>query len=123
MQDTLYYLLREIKKTKKLTKSDILLKLKEKGINSNCFNKVKDKFIQDILMNKNGTLGANAMVYLYYQREVFMDRLIELGFIQIIEELVKIRKHGNNVALTINVRELNRIRDTMFNIVKMIGVN
>ena len=52
-----------------------------------------------------------------------MDRLIELGFIQIIEELVKIRKHGNNVALTINVRELNRIRDTMFNIVKMIGVN
>lgn len=74
-------------------------------------------------MNQNATLGANAIVYLYYQKDNMLERLKQANFVQIIEELVGLRKHGNNVALNINLNSLNKIRDDMLDLVKMIGVN
>ena len=52
-----------------------------------------------------------------------LERLKQANFVQIIEELVGLRKHGNNVALNINLNSLNKIRDDMLDLVKMIGVN
>ena len=123
MQDTLYVSLKDIRKNPQLCKDEILLKLKENGIVSNSFNTIKEKFIRDILMNQNATLGANAIVYLYYQKDNMLERLKQANFVQIIEELVGLRKHGNNVALNINLNSLNKIRDDMLDLVKMIGVN
>ena len=74
-------------------------------------------------MSENATLGANAMVYLYYQKDNVVDELKNVNFVQIIEQLVQLRKHGNNVALSVNTRNLNKIRDNMLDIVKLIGGN
>lgn len=123
MQDTLYYALKDIRKNPQLCKADILLKLKEKGVVSSCFDTVTEVFVEQILMNENGTLGANAMVYLYYQKDKLVEELMKANFIQIIEKLVQLRKHGNNVALSVNTQSLNEIRDNMLDIVKLIGGN
>jgi hypothetical protein len=74
-------------------------------------------------MNENGTLGANAMVYLYYQKDSVIDELKNVRFTETIEKLIKLRKHGNNVALSVNTQALNKIRDDMLDIVKLIGGN
>ena len=74
-------------------------------------------------MSENATLGANAMVYLYYQKDNVVNELKNVNFVQIIEQLVQLRKHGNNVALSVNTRNLNKIRDNMLDIVKLIGEN
>lgn len=74
-------------------------------------------------MNENGTLGANALVYLYYQEDEALSKLKKTNFIKIIEKLIQLRKHGNNVALTLNTQILNDIRDDMLDIVKLIGGN
>lgn len=65
----------------------------------------------------------NAMVYLYYQKDNVVNELKNVNFVQIIEQLVQLRKHGNNVALSVNTRNLNKIRDNMLDIVKLIGGN
>ena len=123
MQDTLYHVLKDIRKNPQLCKSDILIKLKEKGIVSSNFDTVNEVFVEQILMNENSTLGANAMVYLYYQKDNVIDELKKASFVETIEELIRLRKHGNNVALSINTQPLNKIRDDMLDIVKLIGGN
>lgn len=123
MQDTLYYALKDIRKNPQLCKSEILSKLKEKGVVSNSFDTVNEVFVAQILMSENSTLGANAMVYLYYQQDNVVDELKNANFVQIIEQLVQLRKHGNNVALSVNTQALNKIRDNMLDIVKLIGGN
>lgn len=123
MQDTLYYVLKDIRKDPQLCKADILSKLEKKGVVSSCFDTVTEVFVGQILMNENGTLGANAMVYLYYQKDKLVEELMKANFIQIIEKLVQLRKHGNNVALSVNTQSLNKIRDDMLDIVKLIGGN
>lgn len=125
MQDTLYYALRDIRKNPQLEKSDILMKLKEQGIVSESYNTVYEAFVGQILMNVSSTLGAHAMVYLYYQSNdpERLEKLKKANFTDTIEKLVQFRKHGNNVALTTNIQELNKIRDNMLDIVKLIGGN
>jgi hypothetical protein len=123
MQDTLYYQLKEIKKDVNLSKADILKGLKEKNIASNSLDTVYENFVEKALNNENGTLGSNAMVYLYYQRDEFITKLQEYQFVKVIEELVELRKHGNNVGLSVNADILHAMRDNMLSIVKLIGEN
>ncbi len=123
MQDTLFYALKDIRKNPQLSKADILSKLKKKGIVSNSFDTVNEVFVGQILMNENGTLGANAMVYLYYQSDDLIEKLRSADFIQTIEKLVRLRKHGNNVALSVNTQSLNSIRDKLLDIVRLVGGN
>ena len=123
MQDTIYYKLREIKKDVNLSKADILKALKEKSIVSNSFDTVYEKFVEKVLNNENGTLGSNTMVYLYYQQDNFITKLEEYQFVKVIEKLVKLRKHGNNVSLSVNADILHSMRDSMLSIVKLIGEN
>ncbi|MDO5519832.1 MAG: hypothetical protein Q4G58_04995 [bacterium] len=123
MQDTLFYSLKDIRKNPQLKMVDILSKLKGKGINSTCFNTVNEKFVNQILMNENATLGANAMVYLYYQKDNMIQALMENNFVELIEQLVRLRKHGNNVTLSVDSCTLSKIRDNMLTIAKIIGGN
>lgn len=121
MQDTLYYSLKDIRKNPQLCKNDILEKLKQKGIQSRSFDTVNEAFIRQILLNENATLGANAMVYLYYQDDNQIQLLHENKFVTLIEQLVQLRKHGNNVTLSVDTRILNEIRDNMLVLAKTIG--
>lgn len=122
MQDTLYYALKDIRKNSALTKRDILDKLQKHGINAECFNTVREVYISNILMNENGTLGGNAMVYLYC-RDDLLEGLIAAGFVDIIGQLVKFRGHGNNPLLDLTVEKLCKIRNKMMTVVKIIGGN
>lgn len=121
MQDTLFYEIRDIRKSPQLSKREIADFLRQKGISSKCFDTVNEVFVNQILMNGNATLGANAMVYLYYQNDDTLKKLQEKSFVSIIEQLVSFRKHGNNVSLSLDTRRLNEIRDNMLDIVKIIG--
>lgn len=123
MQDTLYYKLGEIKKKTDICKVDILQKLQQKNIISDSFDTVHEKFVEQVSNNQNGTLGSNAMVYLYYQPDDLVAKLQEKQFVKVIEELVTLRKHGNNVGLSINTDILHSLRDTMLSVVKLIGEN
>lgn len=121
MQDTLFHALKNIRKNPQLGKNEILVSLKEKGICSKAFDSVYEGFVNQILQNGNATLGANAMVYLYYQDDNMIDLLKEKKFISVIEKLVLFRKHGNNVALSVDLGTLNEIRDDMLVLVKTMG--
>lgn len=123
MQDTLYYAIKDIRKNQKLSKDEILSKLQDNGVVSIALDTVNEVYIKKILMNGNSTLGANAMVYLYYQNNDKLKKLKEEQFVDIIDQLVKLRKHGNNVSLNVNTDLLNEIRDKMLNIVQLIGGN
>lgn len=121
MQDTLFYALKDIRKNPQLHKNEILVKLKQKGISSKAFDLVYEGFVNQILLNDNATLGANAMVYLYYQDDDRMQLLKEKKFVHLIEKLVLLRKHGNNVSLSVDTKTLNGIRDDMLVIAKTMG--
>ena len=123
MQDTLLYKIGEIKKKTDICKVDILQKLQQKNIVSDSFDTVHEKFVEQVSNNQNGTLGSNAMVYLYYQPDDLVAKLQEKQFVKVIEELVTLRKHGNNVGLSINTDILHSLRDTMLSVVKLIGEN
>lgn len=121
MQDTLYYALKDIRKNPQLQKSDIIDGLKNKGIQSKSFDTVFEGYVKQILINENATLGANAMVYLYYQDENQIQVLKDNKFVPVIEQLVLLRKHGNNVTLSVDTQTLNDIRDNMLMLAKVIG--
>ncbi|WP_300276167.1 hypothetical protein [Peptacetobacter sp.] len=125
MGDTLFYEIKSIKKDSKLNKKQILMKLKRSGIYSKSFETVKDVYIKNVLENKNETLGANAMVYLYYQEDKKIKELEKNKFVYTIERLVYLRGHGNHtlstVLLTTDVKELDEIRDNMLRISRIIG--
>ena len=121
MQDTLFYALKDIRKNPQLKKNDIVAKLKQKGISSKSFDLVYEGFVSQILLNENATLGANAMVYLYYQGDDRIELLKEKKFVPLIERLSLLRKHGNNVSLSVDTKTLNEIRDDMLVIAKTMG--
>ena len=121
MQDTLFYALKDIRKNPQLKKNDIVAKLKQKGISSKSFDLVYEGFVSQILLNENATLGANAMVYLYYQGDDRIKLLKEKKFVPLIEKLSFLRKHGNNVSLSVDTKTLNEIRDDMLVIAKTMG--
>lgn len=121
MQDTLFYALKESRKNPQLQKNEIIAKLKQKGVSSKSFDTVYEGFVSQILLNENATLSANAMVYLYYQDDDRIELLKEKEFVLLIEKLVLLRKHGNNVSLSVDTKMLNEIRDNMLVITKIIG--
>lgn len=121
LQDTLYYSLKNIRVNSQLKKADILQKLKEKDIVSKSFNTVNNIYVSQILEDINSTLGANAMVYLAFQTDEMVENLEKLEFVSLVEKLVLLRKHGSNVALNTEVSELNRLRDKLLQVVKVIG--
>lgn len=121
MQDSLFFEIKNIQKNPQLTKKSIIDFLSEKGIKSKCFDTLNEGFVNQILINENSTLGANAIVYLYYQNDNTLKELQEKGFISIVEQLVLLRKHGNNISLSIDLTRLNKIRDDMLEITKIIG--
>ena len=120
-QDTLYQENVNIRKNIHLSKEDILKELNENGIKSKSFDTVAARFVGDSLKNVNSSLGANALVYLYYQSDQSLEELKKFGFVEMIEKLSELRKHGGNISLNADVVEMNRIRQDLISIVKYIG--
>lgn len=121
MQSTLQYELKDISIDSSMQKSDILEKLNKKGIQSDAFDKVNDSYVNDIVHNCRSTLGATAMVYLYYQEDDKLEKLIDNNFVFIVDEIVKIRKHANDIPAFVDIDMLNELREKLLKIVKVIG--
>lgn len=72
-------------------------------------------------LRKNTTLGAEALVYLCFCPDGKLEALKEIKFDETISLVTKYREHGNNVALELDTRELEQLRDKVINISKVIG--
>lgn len=121
MQDTLYQKNIYIKKSGRLHFDDVLQQLALKGVKSKCFDSVNEHFFDDSMKNINSSLGANAIVFLHYQDDDIIKKLVELDMIVLIEKLVSLRKHGGNVGLKADVNEMNGLRQQLINVVRYIG--
>lgn len=78
-------------------------------------------YLKDTLGSKNTTLGAQALVYLCFCPDEKLVALKEIKFDEIISLVTKYREHGNNVALELDTRELEELRDKVINVTKVIG--
>lgn len=122
-QNTLYSILKDLRKNQKLSKMEILKKISEYGFDTKCYESVNEIFVLQILQNIDGTLGADAMVYLYLQLDSAdkIEKLKELEYVSVFDKIARFRMHGNNISLNVELQELNQLRDKLIKIVRFIG--
>lgn len=82
---------------------------------------VHKDYLKDTLGSKNTTLGAQALVYLCFCPDEKLAALREIKFDEIVSIVTKYREHGNNVALELDTRELEQLRDKVIKVTKAIG--
>ena len=82
---------------------------------------VHKDYLKDTLCSKNTTLGAQALVYLCFCPDEKLAALREIKFDEIVSIVTKYREHGNNVALELDTRELEQLRDKVIKVTKAIG--
>lgn len=78
-------------------------------------------YLKDTLGSKNTTLGAQALVYLCFCPDEKLEALRGIKFDEIVSLVTKYREHGNNVALELDTRELEQLRDKVIKVTKAIG--
>lgn len=82
---------------------------------------VHKDYLKDTLGSKNTTLGAQALVYLCFCPGEKLAALRKIKFDEIVSIVTKYREHGNNVALELDTRELEQLRDKVIKVTKAIG--
>ena len=82
---------------------------------------VHKDYLKDTLGSKSTTLGAQALVYLCFCSDEKLAALKEIKFDEIVSLVTKYREHGNNVALELDTRELEQLRDKVIKVTKAIG--
>lgn len=82
---------------------------------------VHKDYLKDTLGSKNTTLGAQALVYLCFCPDEKLAALREIKFDEIVSIVTGYREHGNNVALELDIRELEQLRDKVVKVTKAIG--
>lgn len=122
LQETIYEQVFYMKK-KQLSKEDLVAlaqirwgKELERGLTG-----VHKDYLKDTLESKSTTLGAQALVYLCFCSDEKLTALKEIKFDEIVSLVTKYREHGNNVALELDTRELEQLRDKVINVTKVIG--
>lgn len=85
------------------------------------FTSINNNFYQNALDGKKATLGAYSVVLLRFADEELVKRLLELKFVDTIDKVLNLRKHGNRVGLCIDTQELNQLRLQVIDIIKTIG--
>ncbi|QFJ55281.1 hypothetical protein [Pseudobutyrivibrio xylanivorans] len=82
---------------------------------------VHKDYVKDTLGSKSTTLGAQALVYLCFCPDEKLLKLREYKFDEVVSLVTKYREHGNNVALQLDTRDLEELRDKVINVTKVIG--
>ena len=129
--NTLYRILQEVifekvfymRKNPNLSKEDLVNKVKNRWGNelTKAFYGVNYQYIKDTLKNQNTTLGAQALVYLGFCDDGELQELKNLDFVRVITSIIENRQHGNNVALKMDKVELEKLRDEVIQVTKVIG--
>lgn len=82
------------------------------------------KYINE-LKGEKSSLGAKAIVFLSSLKgdyESLLENLIKENFIELIEELIELRGHRNNLENNLkDIEEINLLRDRLFKSLKLIG--
>lgn len=77
------------------------------------------------LKGEKSSLGAKAIVFLSSLKgdyESLLENLIKENFIELIEELIELRGHRNNIENNLkDIEEINLLRDRLFKSLKLIG--
>ena len=58
---------------------------------------------------------------IFYERDEKLEALRGIKFDEIVSLVTKYREHGNNVALELDTRELEQLRDKVIKVTKAIG--
>ena len=82
---------------------------------------VHKDYLKDTLGSKSTTLGAQALVYLCFCPDEKLEALKKIKFDETVSLVTKYREHGNNVALELDTRDLEQLRDKVINVTKAIG--
>ena len=77
------------------------------------------------LKGEKSSLGAKSIVFLSSLKgdyESLLENLIKENFIELIEELIELRGHRNNIENNLkDIEEINLLRDRLFKSLKLIG--
>lgn len=83
---------------------------------------VKETFYQAAAREKKSSLGAEMLVYAANNDVNDMKALIQAGFVQTVDRILCLRGHGNeNASLTENEHTMGALRDSVIELIKMIG--
>lgn len=82
---------------------------------------VNKGYLKDTLGSKSTTLGAQALVYLCFCPDEKLEGLKKIKFDETVSLIIRYREHGNNVALELDVKELEQLRDRVIDVTKAIG--
>lgn len=81
---------------------------------------VRETFYKAASMGRNSSLGAEALVYA--ANSGGMEALIQAGFVQCVDKILRLRGHGNQIAaLTETEHTMGVLRDSVITLIKMMG--
>lgn len=81
---------------------------------------VREAFYESAAQGRNSSLGAEALVYAANRDD--MNVLIEAGFVQSVDRILRLRGHGSQIAsLTEDEHRMGVLRDGVIELIKMIG--
>ena len=87
----------------------------------NSLEKVNDVFFIDATKNNKSTLGAYTLVFMANCESAICNKLLNIGFISFIDEIITLRTHGNNVGLQVDGEKLEDFREKAIKATKIIG--
>ncbi len=86
-------------------------------------SKVSDYYYECAFYKGNSTLGAELLVLLLKIKDQSkVNLLLSNQIVETTDKILKLRKHGANVALSIDIKELNYLREEVLKITKLLGV-
>ena len=88
----------------------------------NSLKKVYDGYFIEASRKQKSTLGAYTLVFFANcEDDIMFKKLLNIGFISFIDEIITLRTHGNNVGLQVDAEKLKDFREKAIKATKIIG--
>ena len=123
LEASLFEKLVDIKEKEKYSKSEAVNKLIERYNEKlpKSFIKVNENFYRSAVNNEKSTLGAYSLLYMTLIDNKTFDKLKQNKFVKLVDEIINLRGHANNIGLVVDEQKLNKLRDYTMIITKIIG--
>lgn len=82
---------------------------------------VRHRNYEKALQQQSSTLGAAAVVYYISEDEEAVEKLNEAGFIPVLDKIICLRGHGTMVVFQETAASLNKLREDVMKLSKIIG--